>query len=163
MHRAIAGRTCDYGGKTKRAARRGRPLIRGLRETSVPRKDFADWAFRPLVIATFIAGLALPLSARAETPVPTCDAPIDLVRLVHPLTRVAHKLATNLPITIVAIGSSSTAGHLSMLFAYVFVGHGVRGPCTHTRACARCRQHASPLGFEARRRCVSAPLADDGR
>ncbi len=78
----------------------------------MPRKDFADWAFKPLAIAiaTLIAGLAVPLSARAETPVPTCDAPIDLVRLAHPLARIAHKLATNLPITIVAIGSSSTAG-----------------------------------------------------
>jgi acyl-CoA thioesterase I len=63
-----------------------------------------------VAVAALIAGLAFPLSARAETPAPTCDAPIDLVRLVHPLSRVAHKLATGQPVTIVAIGSSSTAG-----------------------------------------------------
>ncbi len=73
-------------------------------------KKFADWAFKPLALATLIAGLVLPLQARAETAAPTCDAPMDLVRLVHPLARVAHKLAANEPITIVAIGSSSTAG-----------------------------------------------------
>jgi acyl-CoA thioesterase-1 len=72
--------------------------------------NFADWAFKPLAVAALIAGFVLPLPARAETPAPTCDAPIDLVRLVHPLSRVAHELATNVPITIVAIGSSSTAG-----------------------------------------------------
>jgi len=63
---------------------------------------------KPLAVAALIAGLALPLSARAETP--TCDAPLDLLRLIHPLSRVAHKLATQESITIVAIGSSSTAG-----------------------------------------------------
>jgi acyl-CoA thioesterase-1 len=76
----------------------------------VNEKILAAWAKKSAAVASLIASLALPLSARAETPVPTCDAPIDLVRLVHPLTRVAQKLATNLPITIVAMGSSSTAG-----------------------------------------------------
>ena len=65
---------------------------------------------KPIAVAALIAGFALPLSARAETPAPTCDAPLDLVRLANPLSRVAHKLATGEPITIVAIGSSSTAG-----------------------------------------------------
>ena len=36
--------------------------------------------------------------------------PLDVVRLANPLTHVAHKLAGGQPITIVAIGSSSTAG-----------------------------------------------------
>jgi acyl-CoA thioesterase I len=72
--------------------------------------NFTDWALKPLAVATLLAGLVLPLSVRAETSAPTCDAPIDLVRLVHPLVRMAYKLATNQPITIVAIGSSSTAG-----------------------------------------------------
>jgi lysophospholipase L1-like esterase len=76
----------------------------------VPGKNFADWAFKPLAVATLIAGLVLSLQARAETVAPNCDASMDLVRLVHPLARVAHKLAINEPITIVAIGSSSTAG-----------------------------------------------------
>ena len=39
-----------------------------------------------------------------------CSAPADLVRLSQPLARTSHKLAAGEPITIVAIGSSSTAG-----------------------------------------------------
>ena len=73
-------------------------------------KILATWAMKPVAIAALIAGFSLPLPARAETPAPTCVAPFDLVRLAHPLSRVAQKLATNQPITIVAIGSSSTAG-----------------------------------------------------
>jgi len=52
----------------------------------------------------------LPLSARAETPALTCDTPLDLIRLANPLSHVAQKLTAGAPITIVAIGSSSTAG-----------------------------------------------------
>lgn len=51
---------------------------------------------------------ALPMAARAETP--ACDTPLDLVRLSNPLPHLARQLATNAPVTIVAIGSSSTAG-----------------------------------------------------
>jgi len=40
----------------------------------------------------------------------TCDAPTDLTRLDHPLVRTAQRLASGKPLTIVAIGSSSTAG-----------------------------------------------------
>lgn len=47
--------------------------------------------------------------AAAPAPVP-CSAPADLTRLVHPLARTARKLAAGHPITIVTIGSSSTAG-----------------------------------------------------
>ena len=65
---------------------------------------------KPLAVAALVAGLALPLSARAETAAPTCDAPLDLIRLANPLSHLAQKLASHEPITIVAIGSSSTAG-----------------------------------------------------
>src|SRR5688572_27019046 len=53
-----------------------------------------------------------PLSIRAETAAPaaTCRAPADLARLDYPLRRTAQRLAAGQPITIVAIGSSSTAG-----------------------------------------------------
>jgi acyl-CoA thioesterase-1 len=76
----------------------------------VPGKYLATWAMKPLAVAALIAGLALPLPARAETQSQLCDAPMDLVRLSHPLSRVAHKIALHETITIVAIGSSSTAG-----------------------------------------------------
>lgn len=78
--------------------------------------DLACRAIKPLALLTFLFTLALPLSARAEPPNPAnlnnpkCDAPLDVLRLVHPLTHLAHKLASHEPIVIVAIGSSSTAG-----------------------------------------------------
>jgi lysophospholipase L1-like esterase len=53
-----------------------------------------------------LAGLTMP--ALAEQP--PCEAPNDLIRLANPLMRVSQKLAAGTPITIVAIGSSSTAG-----------------------------------------------------
>ena len=65
---------------------------------------------RRLAVAALAAGLMLPLAARAEPGAPRCDAPLDLLRLAHPLPRLAQKLAAKDPITIVAIGSSSTAG-----------------------------------------------------
>jgi len=61
-------------------------------------------------VVALLAALALPLSARAETPALRCDTPLDLIRLANPLSHVAQKLTDGAPITIVAIGSSSTAG-----------------------------------------------------
>jgi lysophospholipase L1-like esterase len=59
----------------------------------------------------FLGSLFAPLSAQAEpTGTSPCNPPLDLVRLSVPLKKVAHKLATGEPITIVALGSSSTAG-----------------------------------------------------
>ena len=58
--------------------------------------------------AALLAGLALVSPARADTP--ACVAPLDLVRLANPLPRVAQKVASGEPVTIVAIGSSSTSG-----------------------------------------------------
>lgn len=39
-----------------------------------------------------------------------CHAPMDIVRLVSPLSRLSQKLHAGAPITVVALGSSSTAG-----------------------------------------------------
>ena len=41
---------------------------------------------------------------------PTCGGPVELARFNRPLTRTARRLASGEPLTIVAIGSSSTAG-----------------------------------------------------
>jgi lysophospholipase L1-like esterase len=58
----------------------------------------------------FFAGLlAAPLTAAAADK-PPCHAPLDVVRLASPLTHLAAKLKAHAPITIVAIGSSSTWG-----------------------------------------------------
>jgi acyl-CoA thioesterase I len=81
-----------------------------LGETAVPGIDLAYRAMKRTTVAALLAALALPLSARAETPALTCDTPLDLIRLANPLSHVAQKLAAGAPITIVAIGSSSTAG-----------------------------------------------------
>jgi lysophospholipase L1-like esterase len=60
-----------------------------------------------LAVAALLAG---PVPAFAEAASPPCNNPFDLVRLASPLARVAHRLVTGDPITVVAIGSSSTAG-----------------------------------------------------
>jgi len=66
---------------------------------------------KPFAVAALAAAVALPFAARADQPSPPCKAPLDLVRLANPLSRVAQKLATgDQPITIAAVGSSSTAG-----------------------------------------------------
>jgi lysophospholipase L1-like esterase len=65
---------------------------------------------KPIAAAALIASLGIPFSTHAETAAPKCDAPLHLLRLANPLTRFAQKLATRGPITIIAIGSSSTAG-----------------------------------------------------
>ena len=72
--------------------------------------DLAYRAMKTIAAAALIVGLGMPYSAHAETATPKCDAPLHLLRLANPLTRFAQKLATRGPITIVAIGSSSTAG-----------------------------------------------------
>src|SRR5476651_26812 len=81
-----------------------------LGETAVPGINLAYRAMKRTTVAALLAALALPLSARAETPALTCDTPLDLIRLANPLSHVAQKLTDGAPITIVAIGSSSTAG-----------------------------------------------------
>jgi len=76
----------------------------------LPSKCFSKLASSSLALAALLGSLTLPATVRAEDITPTCTVSADLVRLAHPLTRVSHRLAAGLPITIVAIGSSSTAG-----------------------------------------------------
>ncbi|MCX7312874.1 MAG: SGNH/GDSL hydrolase family protein [Alphaproteobacteria bacterium] len=72
-----------------------------------------------LALAAASAAILPLLPARAEnTTVPAaaapqvtaCHAPAELVRLINPLKHVAKQIASGHPLTIVAIGSSSTAG-----------------------------------------------------
>jgi acyl-CoA thioesterase-1 len=67
------------------------------------------WSF-----ALVIAALSFPANPHAETAsatvMPACTAPSELARLGYSLPRVARRLASGEPITIVAVGSSSTAG-----------------------------------------------------
>jgi acyl-CoA thioesterase-1 len=70
--------------------------------------QFAYGAVKHVAAAAVVVALAWPLTTRAAAP--GCDAPLDLVRFANPLVRVGQKLSSRAPITIVAIGSSSTAG-----------------------------------------------------
>ncbi len=63
-----------------------------------------------VLAAALVAGLAFASPASADTAGPSCTTPLDLVRLTNPLPHLAQKIAAGDPITIVAIGSSSTAG-----------------------------------------------------
>jgi len=76
-----------------------------------------------VALATVIPAQAQMPAARvlASTPVPpiaspqqssafTCSAPTEMARLNYPLRHTARRLASEEPVTIVAVGSSSTAG-----------------------------------------------------
>ena len=86
----------------------GRKLWSG--DTILPPFEFLLRTTKSFVVASFIAVVALPLAARAGDPAPICDAPMQMIRFSKPLTHISQKLNTTEPITIVAIGSSSTAG-----------------------------------------------------
>lgn len=62
--------------------------------------------------AMVAAALSSPASLNAQTApgMPACTAPAEFTRLGHTLTHMARRLASGEPITIVAFGSSSTAG-----------------------------------------------------
>ena len=60
--------------------------------------------------AAAVAPAAAQNTATPQASAVACSAPADLVRLVNPLKRVAQRIAGGQPLTIVAIGSSSTAG-----------------------------------------------------
>jgi acyl-CoA thioesterase-1 len=64
-----------------------------------------------VVLAAILAGLHLPSHrAHAQAAAPVCAAPAELVRFNRPLARLSEHVAHRTPITIVAVGSSSTAG-----------------------------------------------------
>jgi lysophospholipase L1-like esterase len=74
-------------------------------------RENAGRALKTITAASLVViGLSLSASAAQPSPSPACDTPLDLIRLAKPLTHVAQKMAAGEPITIVAIGSSSTAG-----------------------------------------------------
>jgi lysophospholipase L1-like esterase len=64
-----------------------------------------------LTLAGLVAtGLYLPLSARADEPAYACSDNAHLGRLFAPLARMRRLIAAGQPVTIMALGSSSTAG-----------------------------------------------------
>jgi lysophospholipase L1-like esterase len=74
------------------------------------KQDFVLKAICSIAAMAFTT-LSMPATVGAdEASTPRCRVQPDLVRLANPLPRMARKLAAGAPITIVAIGSSSTAG-----------------------------------------------------
>lgn len=63
-----------------------------------------------LLIFVTVFSFLIPPTVRAGELSPRCNAALNSVRLSNPLLRLGQKLASDVPITIVAIGSSSTAG-----------------------------------------------------
>jgi acyl-CoA thioesterase I len=66
-----------------------------------------------VALAALLIGAHAPshrAHAQAAPISPACIAPADLARFTHRLPRLAERVAQRLPITIVAVGSSSTAG-----------------------------------------------------
>ena len=71
-------------------------------------KTNSNLTMRWLLLAAVLLGMMMPV--RAQAPASGCNISVDQVRLANPLARFAHKLMSGEPITLVAIGSSSTAG-----------------------------------------------------
>ena len=90
------------GGK-KRVAVCG--LVEGERQFAV--KRLSNLARYTVALAA-VTLIVTPV--HAEQPQRSCAAPAEITRLDHPLARTAKRLAGGEPITIVAVGSSSTAG-----------------------------------------------------
>ncbi len=61
-------------------------------------------------LTVLVVGALTPALASAQETAPACKAPNELIRLTQPLAHTAKRLAGGDPLTIVAIGSSSTAG-----------------------------------------------------
>jgi acyl-CoA thioesterase-1 len=61
-------------------------------------------------LALLVAGAFVPAVAAAQEAPPACTAPQELTRLTQPLAHTAKRLAGLDQLTVVAIGSSSTAG-----------------------------------------------------
>jgi acyl-CoA thioesterase-1 len=66
--------------------------------------------FRFAAIAGIAAAAVSPVSAQNPSPTLACVAPLGFARFDIPLKRVAERISARQPITIVAIGSSSTFG-----------------------------------------------------
>lgn len=67
-------------------------------------------SFAATAAAAALAPAYAQNTAAPQASIAACSAPADLVRLVNPLKRVAQRIAGGQSLTIVAIGSSSTAG-----------------------------------------------------
>ena len=67
-------------------------------------------ACRVALVATLLALPALPQPAHAQAAPPACEAPAELARFQRPFAHLAGRIAQHRPVTVVAVGSSSTLG-----------------------------------------------------
>jgi len=72
--------------------------------------DLAGRATKSLAAALFVLSVPGAVFAEPIAPQPRCATPHDLMRLGGSLAHVTRKIEKQQPVTIVAIGSSSTAG-----------------------------------------------------
>jgi acyl-CoA thioesterase I len=63
-----------------------------------------------LIVAAVAIAAVSPVRAQSVAPTLTCAAPPDFARFDTPLRRVAERISAQQPLTVVAIGSSSTFG-----------------------------------------------------
>ena len=66
--------------------------------------------FTATLIAAAATAAVSPVSAQSAAPTVACIAPPEFTRFNNPLKRVAERISASQPLTIVAIGSSSTSG-----------------------------------------------------
>ena len=88
-------------------------------------------------LAALFSGLQAPLHKAHAQVAPACTAPPQLTKFTHRLPRLAELVAQRLPITIIAIGSSSTAG----------VGAGSPAATYPARLEALLRERATGVGM----------------
>ncbi|MGA7388482.1 MAG: GDSL-type esterase/lipase family protein [Pseudolabrys sp.] len=76
------------------------------------RNERVDLVFRfaAALIAAIATAAVNPVSAQTGAPTVACVTPPQFARFNYPLNRVAERISANQPLTIVAIGSSSTFG-----------------------------------------------------
>src|SRR5258707_9563827 len=72
-------------------------------------RHFFDGLPAAFVVSAFCSLVPVPVAGKAQG-VQACNVPVNLAGFDKPLTRTGQRLAAHLPVTIVAVGSSSTAG-----------------------------------------------------
>src|ERR1043166_8719587 len=106
----IASASSSPGSLPERSRKPGR---RPRRPAEMARFPLLCAGVGAVALAVLLIGPHAPshqAHAQAAPASPACIAPSDLARFTHRLPRLAERVAQRLPITILAVGSSSTAG-----------------------------------------------------
>src|ERR1043166_734029 len=128
-----ASESSSPGSLPKRSSIPRRPR----RRASMARVPLICAAAGAFALAALFSGLQAPLHKAHAQVAPACTAPPQLTKFTHRLPRLAELVAQRLPITIIAIGSSSTAG----------VGAGSPAATYPARLEALLRERATGVGM----------------